>query len=120
MYVSQSPAHALRPLGLLLADGVPTVGWGKTFWCIGRFFFYENGRNSETKSRKINLMMGNEPSLRGLQTGRWPILGSYGKIGFLDQKPRFWAQKKDSLLYSNHVLATTGKVVQRKKVPLPK
>ena len=30
------PAHALRALGLLLADGALTVGWGKTFWCIGR------------------------------------------------------------------------------------
>ena len=25
------PAHALRALGLLLADGAPTVGGGKTF-----------------------------------------------------------------------------------------
>ena len=24
----------LRVLGLLLADGAPTVGWGKTFWCV--------------------------------------------------------------------------------------
>ena len=38
MYVSQSPARALRALGLLLADSVPTVGWGKSFWCVGRFF----------------------------------------------------------------------------------
>ena len=29
-------AHALRALGLLLADGALTVGWGKTFWGIGR------------------------------------------------------------------------------------
>ena len=29
-------ACALRALGLLLADGVPTVGWGKTFWRVGR------------------------------------------------------------------------------------
>ena len=27
---------ALRALGLLLADGALTVGWGKTFWGIGR------------------------------------------------------------------------------------
>ena len=26
---------ALRALGLLLADGALTVGWGKTFWWIG-------------------------------------------------------------------------------------
>ena len=29
-------ACALRALGLLLVDGVLTVGWGKTFWRIGR------------------------------------------------------------------------------------
>ena len=29
-------ARALRALGLLLADGALTVGWGKTFWGIGR------------------------------------------------------------------------------------
>ena len=30
------PACALRALGLLLADGVLTVGWGKTFWRVRR------------------------------------------------------------------------------------
>ena len=29
-------ACALRALGLLLADGAPTVGLGKTFWRVGR------------------------------------------------------------------------------------
>ena len=29
-------ACALRALGLLLADGAPTVGLGKTFWGVGR------------------------------------------------------------------------------------
>ena len=29
-------ARALRALGLLLADGAITVGWGKTFWRVGR------------------------------------------------------------------------------------
>ena len=29
-------ACALRALGLLLADSAPTVGWGKTFWRVGR------------------------------------------------------------------------------------
>ena len=31
-------AHALRALGLLLADGTPTVGGGKTFWVVSRIF----------------------------------------------------------------------------------
>ena len=30
-YISIFPARALRALGLLLADGTPTVGGGKTF-----------------------------------------------------------------------------------------
>ena len=32
------PARALRALGLLLADGAPTVGGGKTFWAVSRIF----------------------------------------------------------------------------------
>ena len=35
------PARALRALGLLLADGAPTVGGGKTFWAVSRIFLRE-------------------------------------------------------------------------------
>ena len=38
------------------------------------------------------------------------------KFGFVGQKLKFWAQKKKSLLYSNHVMATTGKNCSKKKV----
>ena len=31
-------ARALRALGLLLADGAPTVGGGKTFWQVSQIF----------------------------------------------------------------------------------
>ena len=31
-------ARALRALGLLLADGAPTLGRGKTFWHVSRIF----------------------------------------------------------------------------------
>ena len=31
-------ARALRALGLLLADGAPTVGGGKTFWRVSQIF----------------------------------------------------------------------------------
>ena len=37
------------------------------------------------------------------------------KIGFLDQKLKFWAQNTTPLLDSNHVLATTGKSCSKKK-----
>ena len=42
--------------------------------------------------------------------------GCIAKIGFFGQKPRFWAQKKHTLLNGNHVLATTGKSCSKKKV----
>ena len=42
--------------------------------------------------------------------------GRMAKMGFFGQKQRFQAQKKRSLLYSNHVLATTGKSSSKKKV----
>ena len=38
------------------------------------------------------------------------------KFGFVGQKLKFWAQKKKSLLYSNHVMATTEKNCSKKKV----
>ena len=53
----------------------PTVGWGKTFWWVFRFFFYGNIRDSETKSKKIDPKVRNEPSLRGLQSSSWQNFG---------------------------------------------
>ena len=43
--------------------------------------------------------------------------GGMAKIGFLDQKPKFLAKERHSLLYSNHVLATTEKSCSKKKGP---
>ena len=43
---------ALRALGLLLADGTPTVGGEKTFWAVSKIF-YGNSSNSGTESRKV-------------------------------------------------------------------
>ena len=45
--------------------------------------------------------------------------GHMAKIGFLGQKPGFRAQKY-SLLYSNHVLTTTGKSCAKIKEPFSK
>ena len=59
-------AESARAVGLpaesARADGVLTVGRGKTF-DRSTGFFYENGRNSETKSQKIVPKVGNEWSL---------------------------------------------------------
>ena len=44
-------ACALRALGLLLADGAPTVGRVKTFWRVNRFFFFT--KTAVTPERKV-------------------------------------------------------------------
>ena len=45
-----------------------------------------------------------------------PNWGPMAKIGFLDQKPKFWAQNTPPpLLRANHVLATTRKSCSKKK-----
>ena len=49
---------ALRALGLLLADGALTVGWGKTFWCIDQFFT-KTAISRKQKVKKINLKVPN-------------------------------------------------------------
>ena len=93
------------------------LGRGKTFWQLNRFF-YENGHNSGTKSRKIVPKVGNEASLLN-QAKIGPLI----KIGVVWQKFDFWAKNRDSWqkkLNSNHVLATTGKSCSKKKVPFSK
>ena len=103
-------ACALIALGLLLADGAPTVQWGGgRLWRVNRFFFYENCCNFGTESQKNDPKVGNEPSLWGLQMGHWPKLGSYGKNRNFWPKTEICRKKKDSLLEISHVLATTGK-----------
>ena len=46
------PACALRALGLLLADGVPTVGWGKTFWRVRQVPLTKTGVTRKGKVAK--------------------------------------------------------------------
>ena len=49
-FLNVYPARALRALGLLLADGAPTVGLGKTFWRVGRVPLTKTG---VTRKRKV-------------------------------------------------------------------
>ena len=73
-HILSSPrARRACALGLLLADGAPTVGRGKTFWRVNRIFFTKTALTLEQKVGK------SLRSLRELQTGRWPKLGLYGK-----------------------------------------
>ena len=75
------------------------------------------------KSIKIQ----NGKSKNRSQGGKWTVTpratnGSLTKIGVVWQKLDFWTKnrdfgpKKNSLLYPNHVLATTGKSCSKKKV----
>ena len=111
-------ACALRALGLLLADSAPTVGRGKTFWRVNRFFFFT--KTAVTPERKVGKSFPRW-EMNGLQTGHWPKLASYGKNRIFWPKTGIFGPKKES-----HFCTLTmfwprpEKVVQRKKDPLPK
>ena len=47
------PARALRAIGLLLADYVPTVGRGKTFLRVNQLFFTKTAIPQERKVEKL-------------------------------------------------------------------
>ena len=101
--INDHQARVLRVLGCYWQT-MPHSGMGEDFLVgLPFFFFYGNIRDSETKSKKIDPKVRNEPSLQGLQTGRWQNLGWYGK--------------KRPFLGSHHVLAMTGKKCANKKVP---
>ena len=108
---------ALRALGLLLADGALTVGRGKTFWHVNRFFFTKAAVTRERKVKKSLprwVMNGLCEGYKRAVDQNW---GRMAKIGFFGPKPRFWAQKTP-LLDSNG--PQPEKVVQRKTLPFPK
>ena len=64
--------------------------------------------------------MGNGPSLPGLQRGRWPKLGSYGKNQIFGPKNKISGPKKEHFLTLTKFWPRQGKVVQTKKYPFPK
>ena len=98
-----------------------SISWFQVNFDGSAGFFYGNSCNSGTESQKIDPKVGNERPLWGLQTGRWPKLGSYSKNRIFGKKPRFWAQKKGYTSYDSPCSShARKKVVQRKKVPLPK
>ena len=49
VYAARTQACMLRAQRLLLADGAPTVGWGKSFWRVGQVFFT---KTTVTRKRK--------------------------------------------------------------------
>ena len=71
-----------------------------------------------TPERKVEKSFPRWEINRHDKGSKWVIDQNWGrmaKIGFLDQKLKFWAQKKHPLLNFNHVLATTGKSCSKKK-----
>ena len=88
-YILFSSPPTLRALWLLLADSALTVGRGKTFWCVNRFFFfYENRCHSGTESRKMAPKVGRS----GLSEG-------YKRV--IDQNWGRMAKIKNSCLFPN-------------------
>ena len=81
---------ALRARGLLLADGAPTVGSVKTFWCVSRFFFLWKRPWLGNENSKNCPKVQNGPSIRGLQTGRWQNWGWNGTKRNFRPKMSFW------------------------------
>ena len=51
--IPHNPAHALKALGLLLADGAPTVGGGRLFDASAVFFFTETAVTRKRKVEKL-------------------------------------------------------------------
>ena len=78
-------ACALRALGLLLADGAPTVGWGKTFGRVGRVPLTKTG-----VTRKRNDQFGRDQCLNGANAQG--TNASLTKIGVTYQKTDFRAE----------------------------
>ena len=89
---------------------------GEDFLSRQRDFFSET---AVTPEQKVEKSIPRWEMIGHSEGYKWVIdqnRGRMAKMGFFGQKPRFWAQKKDSLLWGNHVLATTEKSFAKKKV----
>ena len=96
---------------------VPPQLGGENFLVRRAFFFLlKNGGNSETKSRRIDPKVSNQPTYQGLRAID-NIRGPVAKNRFSGRNQNFWAQKEHSLLGRNHVLATNGQSYAKKEVP---
>ena len=60
-------------------QSVPAQWGGARLFAASEGHPHGNGRNSETKSLKMDPKVPNRPPSRGLQTGHWRNPGSYGK-----------------------------------------
>ena len=83
----------------------------------GQLIFFTE--TAVTPERKVKKSFPRWEINRHAEGSKWVIDQNWGrmaKIRFFGQKLKFWAKKKESLLYPNHVLATTEKSCAKKKV----
>ena len=87
---------SLRALGLLLAGSASTVQWGggRLFDASANFFFTKTAITRKQKEEKLILRWEMNRLSEGYKRTIEQNWGRMAKIGFLGQKPRFWAQKK--------------------------
>ena len=86
MYKITYPARTLRALGLLLADGVLTMWWGKTFWRVGRFFFTTTAVTRKWKAEKLIPRSNMARLSEGYKRAIDKIWGRKAKNGFSRRK----------------------------------
>ena len=79
------PARALRALGLLLADGAPTVGRGKTLTGQPFFFFTKTAVTSE---RKVKKMIPRWEMNRHSEGYKWVIDQNWGRMAIIGFFPK--------------------------------
>merc|ERR1712012_654793 len=86
--------------------GAPTIGWGKTFWRVGRFFFT---KTTVSLLEKVEKLIQRCVSPRALDSK---------KMDFLSEIRIFGPKIKRSLLDGNQVLTTPGQSCAKKKSTL--
>ena len=111
------PARELRAESARAVTGrrCPHSGEGDDF-LTGQLNFFT--KTAVTTERKVEKSIPKWEINRHAEGYKWVIDQNWGrmaKIRFFGQKPKFWAQKKESLFDRNHVLATTGKSCSKKK-----
>ena len=87
---------SLRALGLLLAGSASTVQWGggRLFDASANFFFTKTAITRKQKEEKLILRWEMNRLSEGYKRTIEQNWGRMAKIGFLGQKPKFWAKKK--------------------------
>ena len=98
-----------------MADGVPTVGWGKTFCHVGGSPSqkWPELRNKKSKNRSEGAKSTVSPRATNAINENWGLIA---KKRIFEPKSENLGPKKDPLLMPNHVPATIGQCCPKKKV----